>query len=90
MSTKPKLRVWHIPQVPGKAFHVDVESPAEAAKILEVLAEYDLFQFKCNIKPDYCNAGGLTVKEGDDWVTWCDKDGDEIDEWSEKNKSARR
>lgn len=29
-----KLRVWHIPQVPMKAFHVDVETSEEAIKVL--------------------------------------------------------
>ena len=34
-----------------------------AAKLLvNALAEYDLFQLKNKIKPDYCNAGGA------DWL----------------------
>ena len=74
------LRVWHIPQVPGTAFRVVVESPREAKKILDVLANYDAFQFEHNIKPDYCNAAGLEVYEDVEWTEWYDKDGDGIDD----------
>lgn len=89
MKTKPKigdLRVWHIPQVPGKAFHVPVASPAEAKKVLAILASYDLFQYRNRIKPDYCNAAGLQVYEADDgdgkpgWCDWYDEEGLDIDE----------
>jgi hypothetical protein len=36
------------------------------------LAAYDLFQLKNNIKPDYCNAGGVQIfdEEENDWVNW--------------------
>lgn len=83
-----QMRVWHIPQVPGKAFHVLVESPSEAKKILDVLAMYDLFQYENRIKPDYCNAGGLEIYEKDDgdgkpgWCEWYDSEtGEDIDSW---------
>lgn len=84
------LRVWWIPQIPGKSFHVDVASPAEAKKILAVLTNYDIFQFENRIKPDYCNAGGLecyrqpgTWAEGDseDWCEWESEEGDYIDDY---------
>ncbi len=81
------LRVWHIPQVPGKAFHVTVNTPEEAKKMLDALANYDLFQFKNKIKPDYCNAGGLERYEADNgdgvpgWCEWYDEEtGESIDE----------
>lgn len=73
------LRVWWIPQVPGKAFRVPVATPAKAKKLLSVFADYDLFQFKNKIKPDYCNAGGLEIFEHDDWNEWHDEDGNDID-----------
>lgn len=84
------LRVWWIPQVPGKAFRVSVDSPAEAKKLLETLALYDIFQFKNKIKPDYCNAGGLEVfnafEDGDAWCDWYDDaTGNDIDEWTEQS-----
>lgn len=66
--------------MPMKAFHVGVETVKEGAKILEVLADYDQFQLDNNIKPDYCNAGGLMMFDTEDkedspegsWVDWCD------------------
>lgn len=85
-----KLQVWWIPQVPMKSFNVEVDSVEEAAKILTVLADYDLFQFENNIKPDYCNAGGLCVWDEDadgegnpGWVDWYDEETGEDDpvEW---------
>ncbi|MFX6230456.1 hypothetical protein ABTF44_20900, partial [Acinetobacter baumannii] len=44
--------------------------------ICDVLAKYDAFQFENNVKPDYCNAGGVrfshpVVTEGD-WWDWPD------------------
>ena len=69
------LQVWWVPQVPMKTFEVDVSSVAEGVKVMAVLADYDLFQFKNNIKPDYSNAGGLR--------RWCDDDRDGIPEWED-------
>jgi hypothetical protein len=38
-----KLRVWHIPNVPGNAFHQAVDSVEEAKIVLITLARYDLY-----------------------------------------------
>ena len=65
-----QLRVWWIPQVPGRPFHVPVSSVQEGVRIMDVLAKYDRFQFDNNIKPDYCNAGGLEM-----WDLNCDGEG---------------
>ena len=67
-----KLRVWWIPQIPMKAFHVDVQTPEEAEKLLNVLADYDLFQYENRVKGDYANAGGLHYwdEEESDWLEW--------------------
>lgn len=68
MSKKPfyfKFRVWHIPQVPGEAFAVEVRDFAEAQRIQTTLADYDAFQFKNNIKPDYSNASGIQIYQHD-------------------------
>ena len=83
---KGDLRVYWHPQVPCPAFYVPVKTPTEAAKILEVLANYDIFQFENRIKPDYANAGGLQVCDPDDkdgvWSDWYDEEtGYDIDEW---------
>lgn len=74
------MKVWWIPQMPGKAFEVPVASVDEAKKILTVLADYDLFQFENRIKGDYCNVGGLVVFEGGDWIDWESDEGFSIDE----------
>lgn len=78
-SDEGELRIWWIPQVPGKQFHAPVESIAEAKNMLACLASYDAFQFANNIKPDYCNAGGLEIYLDGDWQEWESADGDNID-----------
>lgn len=71
-----KLRVWHIPQIPMKAFYVDVASLEEAIKILGVLCDYDLFQYENKVKPDYCNIGGLEEFDevNNTWSEWHSED----------------
>jgi len=84
------LQVWWIPQVPMKAFQVPVDSVAIGAKLLQVLADYDIFQYENKIKPDYSNAGGLQrwCEDNDGngnpgWEDWYDEETDEDDpeEW---------
>lgn len=97
-QTEPQtgdLKVWWIPQVPGKPFEVLLgpQSPAtlvQAKLVLDTLARYDLFQYENNIKPDYANAGGLQVwdpasydetdKVQGMWVDWYDTEGRGIEE----------
>jgi hypothetical protein len=74
------LQVWWIPQVPMKPFIVPVGSLDQAMKIMDVLAEYDMFQFKNKVKPDYANAGGLSVFEDGEWLDWENADGEGIDD----------
>jgi hypothetical protein len=62
---KGDLRVWHIPQVPMKAFYVPVANLVEAKLILDTLSHYDDFQLKNKIKPDYCNVNGLQMYDPD-------------------------
>ena len=78
MGNMKELRVWWIPQVPMKPFHVPVDSIQEAVKIMDTLAQYDLFQFENNIKPDYCNTGGVEEfnTEHSEWVSWYDEETD--------------
>lgn len=83
------LRVWHIPQIPGKAFHVLVDTPQEAQRVIQLLEAYDVFQQANKIKPDYCSASGLEMFEMEGapdgspgWVEWQDPEtGDDIDDW---------
>lgn len=81
------LRVWWIPQVPGKPFHVPVKNVDEAELVLATLARYDLFQLENRIKPDFANAGGLEVVEKAnesgselEWCEWMNENGDSIDD----------
>ena len=63
---------------------VPVKDIKEGVKLLDVLAAYDMFQFKNKIKPAYCNAGGLQKFEadcdGDGNAGWCDWYDDETGE----------
>lgn len=90
-----KYRVWWIPQVPGEPFRVPVKSVEEGVLIMQTLADYDLFQLKHRIKPDFTNAGGLEVlREWDpetmachvQWEDWYDEESgiDDPFEWAEQ------
>jgi hypothetical protein len=74
MAKDGDLKVWWIPQVPMEAFEVPVASAEQGAMLLNALAEYDAFQFLKNVKPDYCNAGGLMIFEDGEWCDWHDED----------------
>ena len=81
MNNPGDLRIWWIPQVPMRPFRVPVKTVDEAILLLDTLADYDLFQYNNNVKPDYCNAGGLEILDEDgDWCEWYDEDGYDIDE----------
>lgn len=60
-----KYMLWHIPQVPMKPFEVYSDDLAYLVKLQDVLAEYDDFQLKHNIKPDYSNVSGICVLDDD-------------------------
>ena len=53
------VKVWHVPQIPMPAFVVELEDLDEAKRLVNVLADYDLFQYDHNVKPDYSNASGV-------------------------------
>lgn len=75
------LRVWWVPRIPMKAFYVFVDSIKTAKKILTVLGDYDIFQYKNNVKGDYANAGGLQFLDEDGrWSEWEDENGLSIDD----------
>lgn len=89
IESKGSLRVWWIPQVPGKRFFVYVDDLEQAKLVMNVLADYDQFQFQNHIKPDYTNAGGVEMWDDDDgsgepgWCDWYSEDGDSFEEWME-------
>lgn len=79
-----KFKIWWIPQVPMKSFWVEVPNLQTAKLMLDTLAKYDLFQFENNIKPDYCNIGGLMYWEPNldgegigGWTDWSTNYSDE-------------
>ena len=91
-----KIRVWWMPQVGANAtFYVPVDSVEQAKRFMDMLAAYDCFQWNHNIKPDYCNCGGLQVFDEDsqEWEDWY-YDGDDgyyedVDEYcSEMSEQA--
>ncbi len=75
-----KIRVWHVAQVPGKHFHVDVDDLNEAVKVRDALAEYDLFQFRNKIRGDFTNASGIEYFDPRDGGEWVEVDEDDIDD----------
>jgi len=83
------LRIWWMPQVgaPIPRFFWDVKNINEAKTVLDCLAQYDLFQLKHRIKPDFSNAGGLEVCEKNpetnelEWFEWMDEYGFDIDQY---------
>ena len=91
-----KLRVWHVPQLPMKSFKVEVATVEEGVRMMNALADYDLFQYENRIKPDYCNMNGLqmwdeTLTEedmrdmelSDKWVDWYNDDFEDPREYIE-------
>lgn len=79
-----QLRVWHIPQVPGTAFEVNVSSLEDAKMLLKVLADYDAFQFAQHIKGDYANASGVIMHDPviNAWTDWHDDETGDDDIWA--------
>lgn len=79
------LRVWWVPQVLMAPFYVPVASVADGVKIMDVLADYDAFQFRHRVKGDYSNVGGIErwcADNGDDepgWESWYDEETGEDD-----------
>jgi hypothetical protein len=62
---------------------------------LELLAQYDLFQFENRIKPDYANGQCLVIYEADggygkpDWSEWYSEAGYEIRKVDEEGKPLK-
>lgn len=94
-----KLRVWHVPQLPMKSFKVEVATIEEGVRMMNALADYDLFQYENRIKPDYCNMNGLqmwdeTLTEedmrdmelSDKWVDWYNEDYEDPREYIEMSE----
>ena len=37
---------------------------------MDLLAAYDMFQLQNNIKPNFCNTGGLQMLVDGEWEDW--------------------
>ena len=85
------LRVFWMPQIPIDPFIVPVESVREGVFIMDTLAKYDMFQFESNVKPDYCNMGGLEMLENGEWTDWYDDETNEDNpkEWLERSAAPK-
>jgi hypothetical protein len=86
-----KLRIYWFPNVPCKAFHVEVFSVEEAILINNTLAEYDLFLYNNKHRPDYCNTGGLQVWNENDqeWEDWYNEEGESFDEYIQRLETEK-
>lgn len=71
---KRKLRVWHIPNVPGPVFYQRVRSLSEALVVLRSLARYDLYLGELI----HTNAQGLQAFVEGEWLEWHDSSGDDV------------
>lgn len=73
------LRVWWIraegDNAPSPASYSLVASPEEAMEVLEQLIVADLGNDAVEM-----NMGGLEVYEAQEWVTWYNSDGQDIDD----------
>lgn len=56
---RAEFRVWWVPQIPMEGFQHPAPDFASARFLANALGQYDLFQFENNVKPDYCNMGGV-------------------------------
>ena len=76
-----KLRVYY--QILGtETYYKDVSSPEEAKTVIDAIASFVNAKVDEGVFPDHCSAAGLEVWDEDeqDWVTWYDEDGLDLDE----------
>ena len=89
----PKLRIAHYPQIPCTPFYVEVAGLNDARRMMQTLAEYDLFQLTHRIKPDFCNMQTLEMYDGvaGEWVAWVDEETgiDDLDEYFDFLQSVK-
>ena len=79
-----KLRIYyHI--LGTKPFHKDVASPEEAKAVIDGIADFINQKIEEGIFPDHCSTAGLEYwdEEEQEWLTWYDEDGRDLDEYFE-------
>lgn len=68
-APQQQFRVWYIPQVPMKAFEVDVPDVKTGRLLLDAIERFSLFEYENQVKPDYADAGGVAYLDEDgDWI----------------------
>ena len=60
-------RVCVIPQVPGKAFAVQVDDSEAARQLADALGDFQLFLLAENVMPDYSNCVWVDCWEDGEW-----------------------
>jgi len=73
----PRFKAWYIPQVPMQAFEREFSDLATAKVVLNAIIDFSIFEFKNRVKPDYSDAAGIAVWDGEDWEDLDDS------EWSD-------
>lgn len=81
-----KLRVYYI-ILGSKPYYKDVSSPEEAKTIIDAISDFLNVKVYEGVFPDHCSTAGLEVwdEEENDWVTWYDEDGLDLDQHFEEN-----
>jgi hypothetical protein len=76
-----ELQVLHIHRHSAGAteFTVNVNSLKEAKKVMAILSNYDQLLLSEKLQPDTSTAQFLEVKYEDEWESWEDEDGNDID-----------
>lgn len=88
-KVKNKLRVLHLPQIPCKAFKIEVADEIEAKRVRDILAFQHLWLLKNNFIPDYSNVILVEMfgTDGDGNPDWEDyyneEEGMDFDEFEE-------
>lgn len=65
-----RYRVYYIPQVPMKAFTVEVTGLDAAQLLLDTIIKFSIFEFENKVKPDYSDACGIERWEEDSETGW--------------------
>ena len=65
------LRVWWVSHAPGTPYRVSVTGFAQAKKVLEVLAGYDLLQRSRGTKRGVVGTGGIECFSQNGDGQWC-------------------
>lgn len=79
------------PASPDESIPCRCGNARRSVKVLDILADYDMFQFENRVKPDYCNAQGLEEwdEQEDGWCEWYSEDGLDIKEYREQMEDRR-